>query len=55
MKIPQNVKGKELIKRLQILGYEVTRQVGSHVRLSTEKDGKHSITIPNHNPIKVGT
>jgi predicted RNA binding protein YcfA (HicA-like mRNA interferase family) len=32
----------------------VTRQTGSHIRLTTT-DEAHHITIPNHNPIKVGT
>ena len=29
-------------------GYEVTRQTGSHLRLTTEVNGEHHITIPNH-------
>jgi len=36
-------------------GYEVTRQAGSHIRLTTQENGKHNITIPAHNPIKIGT
>jgi len=55
MRIPRNVDGKTLIKKLKPLGYQVTRQVGSHIRLTTETNGVHKITIPNHNPIKVGT
>ena len=34
--------------------YEVSRQKGSHIRLS-KKDGSHHITVPNHDPIKIGT
>jgi len=37
------------------LGYESTRQVGSHIRLTTRENGEHHITIPSHNPLKVGT
>lgn len=55
MKIPRNITGSDLIKKLKPLGYEVTRQVGSHIRLTTKEKGKHHITVPNHNPIKVGT
>ena len=55
MKIPRNLKGSSLIKHLSTLGYEVTRQLGSHVRLTTALNGQHHITVPNHNPIKVGT
>ena len=36
-------------------GYEVTRQTGSHLRLTTSERGRHHVTIPNHDPLKVGT
>ncbi len=29
--------------------------MGSHIRLTTEINGIHHITIPDHNPIKIGT
>lgn len=31
------------------------RQSGSHIRLTTEVNGTHHITIPDHRPLKVGT
>ncbi|NCS11518.1 MAG: type II toxin-antitoxin system HicA family toxin [Microcystis aeruginosa G13-09] len=37
------------------LGYEVSRQTGSHIRLTTSENGTHQITIPAHNPVKIGT
>ncbi|MBS1939599.1 MAG: type II toxin-antitoxin system HicA family toxin [Bacteroidetes bacterium] len=55
MRIPRDLSGKELIKALGKLGYEVTRQSGSHIRLTTSRNGPHHITIPDHRPIKVGT
>jgi len=55
VKLPRNISGNELIKKLGKLDYEVTRQTGSHIRLTTETKGKHSLTIPAHNPIRVGT
>ena len=55
MRIPRNVTGQSLVKKLKALGYQVTRQVGSHIRLTTQTKGVHHITVPNHNPIKVGT
>lgn len=55
MKLPRDVSGADLIKVLKSLGYQVTRQAGSHIRLSTEQNGVHHITIPNHNPLKIGT
>jgi predicted RNA binding protein YcfA (HicA-like mRNA interferase family) len=40
---------------LSELGYEVSRQTGSHIRLTTSENGTHQITIPAHNPVKIGT
>jgi predicted RNA binding protein YcfA (HicA-like mRNA interferase family) len=54
-RIPRDISGQNLIKALHIFGYEVTRQVGSHIRLTTNVNGKHTITIPNHDPIRIGT
>lgn len=56
MKLPSNVAGNELIKSLQKIGYFVSRQKGSHIRLSCSlPSGEHHVTIPNHDPIKIGT
>lgn len=55
MKIPRDLSGADLIKYLKPYGYIVTRQTGSHVRLTTEQNGQHHITIPNHDPLKIGT
>ena len=55
MKIPRNLTGVELIKRLKPFGYEVTRQTGSHIRVQTMQNGQHYETIPRHDPIKIGT
>jgi predicted RNA binding protein YcfA (HicA-like mRNA interferase family) len=33
----------------------VTRQTGSHLRLTTERQGEHHITIPRHAALKTGT
>jgi len=54
LKSPRKVNAKNLIKFLSLHNYEVSRQKGSHIRLS-KKDGSHHITIPNHDPIKIGT
>jgi len=55
MRLPRDVTGNDLIKALGRLGYLPTRQSGSHVRLTTEENGTHHITIPQHDPIKLGT
>jgi predicted RNA binding protein YcfA (HicA-like mRNA interferase family) len=40
---------------LRALGYAVDRQRGSHIRVTTQRDGEHHEAIPNHLPIKTGT
>jgi predicted RNA binding protein YcfA (HicA-like mRNA interferase family) len=54
-KLPRDVSGAELCKRLQKLGYQITRQAGSHLRLTTMEGGQHHLTVPNHDPVKLGT
>jgi len=55
MRIPRDISGQDLIKYLKPYGYTVTRQTGSHIRITTEQKGQHHITIPNHDPLKIGT
>jgi predicted RNA binding protein YcfA (HicA-like mRNA interferase family) len=55
MKLPRDLSGADLVKALGRLGYRVTRQTGGHVRLSTDAPTAHHITIPAHDPLKVGT
>ena len=55
MRIPRDLSGADLIKRLAKLGYAITRQTGSHIRLTTLASGEHHITIPNHDPLRMGT
>jgi predicted RNA binding protein YcfA (HicA-like mRNA interferase family) len=55
MKIPRDISGQDLIKLLKPYGYLPTRQTGSHIRLTTEQNGQHHITIPNHNIFKTDT
>ncbi len=55
MKLPRDVSGGELIKVLAKRGYSVTRQKGSHVRLTTQQGGEHHVTVPNHDPLRIGT
>ena len=55
MKIPREIKGLDLAEKLSIYGYKITRQTGSHIRLTTQKNGEHHITIPAHKTLKIGT
>ena len=56
MRIPREISGEELIRRLGNLGYKPTRQTGSHVRLTRASDkGEHHITVPRHKTLRIGT
>ncbi|MBW6537655.1 MAG: type II toxin-antitoxin system HicA family toxin [Mariniphaga sp.] len=54
-KIPRDITGYELIKVIGKFGYQITRQTGSHIRLTTKENGIHHVTIPNHKPLRIGT
>jgi predicted RNA binding protein YcfA (HicA-like mRNA interferase family) len=55
-KLPRNLSGQQLIKLLSNYGYNVTRQKGSHIRITRVSDtAEHHLTIPNHNPLRLGT
>ncbi|MER3481826.1 MAG: hypothetical protein C4332_00275 [Meiothermus sp.] len=54
MKVPRDISGERLVRVLQRMGCEVARQDGSYTRLVFAGKPVHKITVPNHNPIKVG-
>jgi predicted RNA binding protein YcfA (HicA-like mRNA interferase family) len=55
MRLPRDLSGEALAHSLSVLGYSVTRQTGSHMRLTTHQHGEHHITIPRHASLRVGT
>ena len=56
MKLPRDLSGTALARLLRRYGYEITRQTGSHMRLtSTLQGSEHHLTIPAHKELKVGT
>lgn len=56
MRVPRDISGEELVKLLKRYRYQITRQTGSHMRLTTYiKEAEHHITIPNHKYLKIGT
>lgn len=55
MRIPRDLSGADLVKRLGKIGYAVSRQTGSHLRLTRNEGGEHHVTIPNHDPLRIGT
>ena len=56
MRLPRDLSGERLAASLRRFGYEVTRQTGSHLRLTTTIQGReHHVTIPRHGALRVGT
>ena len=54
MRLPRDLSGEELAVLLGRYGYEVTRQSGSHMRLTTTLGGEHHVTVPHHQSLRVG-
>ena len=50
-RLPQ-VSGSQVVSALQRLGFEVTRQRGSHIVM---RRGGSGCVVPNHRELKVGT
>ena len=55
MRLPRDWGGETLARLLTRYGYKVTRQTGSHMRLTTQQGGEHHVTIPRHSSLRVGT
>ena len=55
MRLPRDLSGSDLAQSLRKLGYSITRQTGSHLRLTTHEHGEHHLTIPQHTPLRIGT
>jgi predicted RNA binding protein YcfA (HicA-like mRNA interferase family) len=44
MKLPRDLTGLQLAKHLEVYGYIVTRQTGSHIRVTTLQNGEPHVT-----------
>ena len=55
MRLPRDLTGAQLVRSLAKLGYVATRQSGSHVRLTCNVPTQHHVTVPNHDPLRIGT
>ncbi|TAK66178.1 MAG: type II toxin-antitoxin system HicA family toxin [Betaproteobacteria bacterium] len=55
MKLPRDLSGAQLAKALSRIGYSGTRQTGSHLRLTSISPSEHHVTIPLHDPLRIGT
>jgi len=55
VKLRRDLSGPDLAKALQAFGYRITRQTGSHMRLTTRERGEHHVTVPAHDALRLGT
>ena len=55
MRLPRDLSGRDLARALRRYGYAVTRETGSHMRLTTQQGGEHHVTIPDHASLRIGT
>jgi predicted RNA binding protein YcfA (HicA-like mRNA interferase family) len=56
MKLPRGLSGSHLVKVLcKDFGYTRVHQVGSHIVLETNDPVHHRLSVPEHNPLRVGT
>ena len=55
MKLPLDLYGQDMMKWLARYSYEIHHQTGSHIIVRTQEEGEHSVSIPNHKPLKIGT
>lgn len=54
MRVPRDISGDDLARALRRLAYETTRQTGSHMRLTTSRNGEHHVTVPRHRSLRIG-
>ena len=56
MKIPRDLSGAQLVNVLcRDWNYRVIHQEGSHIVLQTDAPSHQRLSVPNHNPLRVGT
>ena len=55
MRLPRDLTGAQMVRALTKFDYSPTRQTGSHVRLTCESPVQHHVTVPMHDPLRIGT
>jgi predicted RNA binding protein YcfA (HicA-like mRNA interferase family) len=55
MRLPRDISGAHLVAALRRVGYERSRQTGSHVRLTHAGPPQHHVTVPMHDALRLGT
>jgi predicted RNA binding protein YcfA (HicA-like mRNA interferase family) len=56
VKLPRDISGRHVVGVLvRRWGYRQVNQVGSHIILQTEQPQHHRVSVPDHNPLRIGT
>jgi predicted RNA binding protein YcfA (HicA-like mRNA interferase family) len=55
VKLPRELSGERLARAMVRVGYRVTRQTGSHMRLTIEGPPQRHLTIPAPPELRAGT
>ena len=55
VRLPRDLSSHDSRRELRRYGYEVTRETGSHMRLTTQQGGEHHVTLPDHDSLRLGT
>jgi predicted RNA binding protein YcfA (HicA-like mRNA interferase family) len=56
VKLPRDLSGRRLAQVLvRRWGYREVHRVGRHMILQTESPQHHRLSVPDHNPLRVGT
>lgn len=53
MRLPRDLSGIDLARALRKVGYQIVRQSG--IRMTRLEGEQHHVTIPAHDPLKIGT
>jgi predicted RNA binding protein YcfA (HicA-like mRNA interferase family) len=53
-RLPRDIDGRELARRLKRVGYVEVGWKGSHMKYTTKQRGNHTVIIPDHHPLKLG-
>jgi predicted RNA binding protein YcfA (HicA-like mRNA interferase family) len=54
MRLPRDISGRELIKLLGKLDYAEDRRESSHITIATQRNGHHSVTVPDQKQLRPG-
>ena len=56
MRLPRDIGGPDLARRLAVYGYSITRQTGGHLKLTSNQAGReHSLTFTTTRLLRMAT